>query len=503
MTTNLQPIVAFLKRTYPLPCLDPRWVRECVDALIKAGREPSIENVHTEFLYSDLSMCTRESPTFPEGGLHDIIIFPRPTLLQIHAITEVGHSAYQIQTVMEQRSEVLSGRTRIRGLDDDEENEVEEGKVPPYPRGMLRLELGDGRRIVRAMEYKRINDFVLGQTSLGSKVVVQNVKVLRGILLLTPENCRFLPDSCVEELEDLQRDQFVSDLQRRLGKLGPDEEGNGLVNPPPVIPPPVRGPGVRTSKRARNAPRQPTRASAAQPIQATPQSPVPLDRHVSKRSVPSNAVADPSNSNKGQHAAVVEDDDLDGFDDFDESFLRQVDEAESRAYAIQANLVSRPAPVEVGLYESDDDDFMILDESTIRQLDYVEAQAKQRQTSSAITETKSVSTRKRRSMANEVDDLEDDEFELNESFIRQVDEAEALALASSSSTKKTARQGAASSSTTRSATTSAVTNAIKNRAVQSNKDVVWKQTFSTDISSDVEVDSQKENRVPEIIEISD
>lgn len=114
-------------------------------------------------------MCTRESPTFPEGELHDIIIFPRPTLLQIHAITEVGHSAYQIQTVMEQRSEVLSGRTQIRGLDDDEENEVEEGKVPPYPRGMLRLELGDGRRIVRAMEYKRINDFVLGQTSLGSK----------------------------------------------------------------------------------------------------------------------------------------------------------------------------------------------------------------------------------------------------------------------------------------------------------------------------------------------
>lgn len=98
-----------------------------------------------------------------------MIIFPKPTLLQIHTISEVGHSAYQIQTVMEQRSEVLSGRTRIRGLDDDGENEVEEGKVPPYPRGMLRLELGDGRRIVRAMEYKRINDIVLGQTSLGSK----------------------------------------------------------------------------------------------------------------------------------------------------------------------------------------------------------------------------------------------------------------------------------------------------------------------------------------------
>lgn len=304
-------------------------------------------------------------------------------------------------------------------------------------------------------------------------------------------------------MEDLQRDQFVRDLQRRLGKLNPDGEGDGLVNPPPVIPPPVRGPGVRAPKPARNAPRQPTRASAAQPVRATLQTPVPLDRHVSKHPVPSNAVAGPSNGRMERQAAVVEDDDLDGFNDFDESFLRQVDEAESRAYAMQANLVSRSAPVEVDLYESDDDDFMILDESMIRQLDYAEAQAKQRQTSSAITETKSVSTQKRRSTADEIDDLEDDEFEFNESFIRQVDEAEALALASSSFTKKTTGKGAASSSTIRSATTSAVTDVIRKGAVQSTKDVVWKRTFSTDISSDVEVDSQKENRVPEIIEISD
>ncbi|XAO26118.1 hypothetical protein I312_104952 [Cryptococcus bacillisporus CA1280] len=504
MTANLQPIVAFLKRTYPLPSLDPRWVRECVDALVEAGRAPSIENVHTEFLYSDLSLCTRETPIFPEGELHDMIIFPKPTLLQIHAISEVGHSAYQIQTVMEQRSEVLSGRTRIRGLDDDGENEVEDGKVPPYPRGMLRLELGDGRRIVRAMEYKRINDIVLGQTSLGSKIVVQNVRVLRGILLLTPENSRVLTDSCVEELEDLQKDQFVRDLQRRLGKLGPDEDADGLVNPLPVIPPPVKGSGVQASKPTRNVPRQPTRASAAQPVRATPQVPAPPDQYVSKRPAPSNAVAGPSNSKKARETAIVEEDDFDGFDDFDESFLRQVDEAESRAYATQTNLASRHASVEADLYESDDDDFMILDESMIRQLDHVEAQTKRRRTSSAITKTKSVSTQKQRSTANEVDDLEDDEFEINESFIRQINEAEALALANSSSTKKTIRKGVGSSSTTtRSATRSAVSDVIRNGTMQSAEDVVWKQTFLTDNSSDEEADSQKENRVPEVIEISD
>lgn len=304
-------------------------------------------------------------------------------------------------------------------------------------------------------------------------------------------------------MEDLQKDQFVRDLQRRLGKLGPDEDLDGLVNPPPVIPPPVKGSGVQASKPTRNVPRLPTRASAAQPVRATPQVPAPLDQHVSKRPAPSDAAAGPSNSKKARETAIVEEDDFDGFDDFDESFLRQVDEAESRAYATQTNLASRPAPVETDLYESDEDDFMILDESMIRQLDHVEAQTKRRQTSSAITKTKSVSAQKQRSTANEVDDLEDDEFEINESFIRQADEAEALALANSSSTKKTVRKGVGSSTTTRSVTRSAVSGAIRNGTMQSTEDVVWKQTFLTDNSSDEEVDSQKENRVPEVIEISD
>lgn len=305
-------------------------------------------------------------------------------------------------------------------------------------------------------------------------------------------------------MEDLQKDQFVRDLQRRLGKLGPDEDADGLVNPPPVIPPPVKGSGVQASKPTRNVPRQPTRASAAQPVRATPQVPAPPDQYVSKRPAPSNAVAGPSNSKKARETAIVEEDDFDGFDDFDESFLRQVDEAESRAYATQTNLASRHASVEADLYESDDDDFMILDESMIRQLDHVEAQTKRRRTSSAITKTKSVSTQKQRSTANEVDDLEDDEFEINESFIQQINEAEALALSNSSSTKKTIRKGVGSSSTTtRSATRSAVSDVIRNGTMQSTEDVVWKQTFLTDNSSDEEADSQKENRVPEVIEISD
>jgi RecQ-mediated genome instability protein 1 len=67
-------------------------------------------------------------------------------------------------------------------LDDEEEEAIKEGKMPVYPRGMLKFELtlGDGR-VVDAIEYKKVPGIVLGETSLGAKLKMKNVKVLRGI----------------------------------------------------------------------------------------------------------------------------------------------------------------------------------------------------------------------------------------------------------------------------------------------------------------------------------
>ncbi len=103
----------------------------------------------------------------------------------ITAITEVGSSAFQLRTVKEQRAEALSGaakirRLRVRGMEgegdgggeeeEEEEDDIKEGDIPPYPRGMLMLEVSDGHRLMRAMEYKRIDGLKLGDTALGSKV---------------------------------------------------------------------------------------------------------------------------------------------------------------------------------------------------------------------------------------------------------------------------------------------------------------------------------------------
>lgn len=91
---------------------------------------------------------------------------------------EIGSSAFQLHNVLEQRRDVLDGATRIRRMDDEEQEygEGDEGvdrpgdKLPAYPRGMLKLQVSDGQQVVNAMEYKRIADLCLGETPLGAKV---------------------------------------------------------------------------------------------------------------------------------------------------------------------------------------------------------------------------------------------------------------------------------------------------------------------------------------------
>lgn len=106
-----------------------------------------------------------------EAALHDAALFPQPTLVQLHSITEIGASAFALNTAREQRREVLSGATRIRGIDDDDEDEDDiDGKLPSYPRSMLSMEVSDGRTALRAIEYRRLEELELGETRLGLKV---------------------------------------------------------------------------------------------------------------------------------------------------------------------------------------------------------------------------------------------------------------------------------------------------------------------------------------------
>jgi RecQ-mediated genome instability protein 1 len=151
----------------------------------------STDEQREQYLFSDLAQSTIPSANAIPPNAHKIRLFTRPTLLQIISMTEIGSSAFQLQTVAEQRKDIINGTTLIRRMDDemDEEDEeaIKEGKMPVYPRAMLKFELtmGDGV-IVDAIEYKKVAGILLGETSLGAKLRVKNVKVLRGVCELSP-----------------------------------------------------------------------------------------------------------------------------------------------------------------------------------------------------------------------------------------------------------------------------------------------------------------------------
>lgn len=102
-----------------------------------------------------------------------------PVIVQIHAVTDIGVSAFALSRTLDERRDVLSGATRIRRMD-EEEDEVEEGKLPPYVRSMLSLEVSDGRTAMRAIEYRRVEGLVLAETPLGTKVSLRDGGEKRG-----------------------------------------------------------------------------------------------------------------------------------------------------------------------------------------------------------------------------------------------------------------------------------------------------------------------------------
>lgn len=65
------------------------------------------------------------------------------------------------------------------GDEEDENGDLEdEGKLPVYPRGMLKMEVTDGERCLKAMEYKRLDGIKLAETPLGAKVSSQVLEVV-------------------------------------------------------------------------------------------------------------------------------------------------------------------------------------------------------------------------------------------------------------------------------------------------------------------------------------
>ncbi|KAI0091295.1 hypothetical protein BDY19DRAFT_696571 [Irpex rosettiformis] len=266
-------VMQWVKRNYPRPQVDPEWLDGCwswIESELKLHPAKDMEailyNVDSQLLQSDLSDSMLEGTGLPPNisELDDVALHGPPVLVEIVAITEIGHSAFSLQSTRQARLE----RADLAGLAEEEENEDEDGAVPNYPRSMLKFHLSDGSTVLEAIEYRRIPEIQLGVTPLGYKLQLKDVLIRRGIAFLEPSKIT-LKGFQTEDRQSMQDADFVRGLKERLG-VADTADGNDdghQAAPPQNLPPPPSpahnqppvstGPPPRPTPPSRQPPRSP------------------------------------------------------------------------------------------------------------------------------------------------------------------------------------------------------------------------------------------------------
>ncbi|KAI7867088.1 uncharacterized protein EV154DRAFT_147928 [Mucor mucedo] len=168
----------------------------------RSSSTPNIESAYTDivadFLKTDISETSE--PVIPEDyGRLAIDTFPPAHLrqgggvvLQIQDTNDVSHSA------LSQLDNLSSGQT--------------------WPRGKLRWTLSDGHLQVQATEFQPI-PFLNLTIPFGSKVLVKSCQVRRGMLMLTPDNVKWLGGGVPELYGGNMTTELQTRLKTRLGTL--------------------------------------------------------------------------------------------------------------------------------------------------------------------------------------------------------------------------------------------------------------------------------------------
>jgi len=155
--------------------VDPAWLDACLEWMaaehqlnnMDTQAAEIISQVETQLLNSDLRDSMTKNTGFPPNidKAEDTRLWGN-TLVQVLAITEIGHSAFSLQNTRQMRID----RADLAGLTVENEDEEDGGPIPKYPRSMLRFDLSDGSQTLRAIEYRKLPELELGVTPLGYKV---------------------------------------------------------------------------------------------------------------------------------------------------------------------------------------------------------------------------------------------------------------------------------------------------------------------------------------------
>ncbi|KAJ3512491.1 hypothetical protein NMY22_g15317 [Coprinellus aureogranulatus] len=142
-----------------------------------------------------------------------------PILLEIVHIEEVGVSAFELETVRQERARIKHQRRleEVRRIVAPQEGGMPQPRpvLPDYPRNRLKIHFTDGFSMLEAIECERLPEIVLGETAMGQKVSLANVPIIAGVAYLHPANVT-VRDGAVREMKLEHSVRMFRELEIRM-----------------------------------------------------------------------------------------------------------------------------------------------------------------------------------------------------------------------------------------------------------------------------------------------
>lgn len=179
-------------------------------------------------LSTDLTSSIQGAPVFPANATSPEtreLKLPGPIAAQVLDVEDIGHSRWsQVENIeAHERGETTKGREIIRVVADETNSDPNRTSEAIASAGPHKLLLQDSKGTnVYAFEMEAINGVGV-QMSIGTKLVLREVTVARGVVLLEPR-CVEVLGGKIEEWDKNWRRERKGILKRKAG-IGADEGG--------------------------------------------------------------------------------------------------------------------------------------------------------------------------------------------------------------------------------------------------------------------------------------
>ena len=99
--------------------------------------------------------------------------------MEIVHIEEIGVSAFELETVRQERARIKHQRRmeKVHGIVAPQEGGMPQPRpiLPDYPRNRLKIHFTDGFSMLEAIECEHLPEIILGETAMGQKVKVVTI----------------------------------------------------------------------------------------------------------------------------------------------------------------------------------------------------------------------------------------------------------------------------------------------------------------------------------------